>query len=59
MWKYIFFCIVAGLILKVAFISLAFIIVKIKKINISVWWQMVGTAIGMVLIRFGAKYIIK
>lgn len=58
-WKYIFFCIVAGLIHQVAFISLAFIIVKIKKINISVWWQMVGTAIGMVLIRFGAKYIIK
>lgn len=58
-WKYIFFCIVAGLIHQVAFISIAFIIVRIKKLNISVWWQMVATAIGMLFIKFGARYIIK
>lgn len=58
-WKYIFFCIVAGLIHQVAFISLLFIIVKIKKIHLSAWWQMVLTFAGMLAIKFGARYIIK
>lgn len=57
--KYLFFCIITGLIHQVGFIGLAFSIVKIKKLRFSAGTQLVLTIIGMLCLKIGAGYLLK